>query len=163
MARTSSARKHHGPKDPNQARRLLALAAVRDGASRKDAALAGGMDRQTLRDWVHAYNAGGIADLVNDPLPGRPRKLSAEHRAELKALVEKGPDPETDGIVRWRRIDLKRIAEKRFGVTVDEDTIGRLLRELGFSHMSPRPQHPSQAAGAIEEFKKTSPAPFSRQ
>jgi hypothetical protein len=39
-------------KDAAQARRLLAIAAVLDGASREDAATIGGMDRQTLRDWV---------------------------------------------------------------------------------------------------------------
>ena len=143
-------------KDANQARRLLALAAVRDGQSRAEAARIGGMDRQTLRDWVHAYNDRGIAGLVNDTSPGRPPKLAAEHKQALKELVEKGPDPETDGVVRWRRIDLARIAKTRFGVVVDEDTIGRVLRELGFSHISVRPKHPEQKDGAIEAFKKTS-------
>ena len=88
-------------KDANQARRLLAFAAIRDGLSREVAARMGGMDRQTLRDWVHAYNAKGIDGLVNDKPPGRPSKLSAEHKAEIKTLVETGPDPEKDGIVRW--------------------------------------------------------------
>ncbi len=89
----------------------MALAAVRDGQSRAEAARIGGMDRQTLRDWVHAYNDRGIAGLVNDTSPGRPPKLAAEHKQALKELVEKGPDPETDGVVRWRRIDLARIAK----------------------------------------------------
>jgi hypothetical protein len=40
-------------RDPGQARRLLALAAVREGKSRTEAAVLGAMDRQTLRDWVH--------------------------------------------------------------------------------------------------------------
>ena len=143
-------------KDANQARRLLALAAVRDGVSREAAARLGGMDRQTLRDWVHAFNAGGIGALTNDTSPGRPSKLTAEQKAEIKALVEKGADFETDGIVRWRCADLARIAKESFGVTVSEDTIGRLLRELGFSHVSVRPQHPKQKEGAITTFKKTS-------
>lgn len=143
-------------KDADQARRLLALAAIRDGMSREAAARLGGMDRQTLRDWVHAFNAGGIDALINDTSPGRPSKLSAEQKAEIKALVEKGPDVETDGIVRWRCNDLARIAKERFAVAVDEDTIGRLLRQLGFSHISVRPQHPKQKEGAIETFKKTS-------
>ena len=142
--------------DANQARRLLALAAIGDGMSRAVAARIGGMDRQTLRDWVHAFNDGGVDGLVNDTSPGRPCKLSAEQKAEIKALVEKGPDFEKDGIVRWRCIDLARIAKERFGIAVDEDTIGRLLRRLGFSHISVRPKHPKQKDGAIETFKKTS-------
>ena len=114
------------------------------------------MDRQTLRDWVHAFNAGGVDALINDTSPGRPPKLGTEQKAEIKALVETGADFETDGIVRWRCVDLARIAKERFGITVSEDTIGRLLHELGFSHISVRPQHPKQKQGAIEAFKKTS-------
>src|SRR6476661_2315472 len=90
-------------KDANQARRLLSLAAIRDGMSRTEAARIGGMDRQTLREWVHAYNERGIEGLINATSPGRPAKLSADHKAEIKALVEQGPNLETDGVVRWRR------------------------------------------------------------
>ena len=143
-------------KDANQARRLLALAAVRVGMSRACAAAIGGMDRQTLRDWVHAYNAHGLDGLFNDTSPGRPPKLAAEHKLEIKGLVERGPDIEKDGIVRWRRVDLVRIAEQKFGIKVDEDTMGRVLRELGFSHISARPKHPKQKDGAIDGFKKNS-------
>ena len=141
----------------NQARRLLALAAIRDGMNRSEAARVGGMDRQTLCDWVHAFNDHGIDGLINATSPGRPCKLTAEQKAVIKALVEKGPDPDKDGVVRWRRIDLARIAKERFAVTVDEDTIGRVLRELGFSHISARPRHPEQKEDAIASFKKRSP------
>ena len=143
-------------KDANQARRLLALAAIRDGKNRTEAARIGGMDRQTLRDWVHAFNNHGIDGLINKTPPGRPCKLSAEQKAEIAKLAEAGPDFEKDGLVRWRRVDLARIAKTRFGVTVDEDTIGRVLREQGFSHISARPQHPEQDAEKIENFKKNS-------
>jgi transposase len=144
-------------RDANQARRLLALAAIRDGRTRTEAAEIGGMDRQTLRDWVHAYNARGIDGLVNQPLPGRPPKFTAEHRAELKALVEAGPDVEVDGIVRWRRCDLADRMERQVGVKVDPDTMGRYLRKLGYSYISARPKHPAQKPDAIELFKKRSP------
>jgi transposase len=143
-------------RDASQARRLLALAAIRDGASREAAARAGGMTRQTLRDWVHAYNELGIEGLVNTLPPGRAPKLNAAQKAELKALVENGPDPQVDGVVRWRRVDLKRIAAERFSVSVDEDTIGRVLKELGFAHISARPLAPGQQAEAIATFKKNS-------
>jgi transposase len=143
-------------KNAGQARRLLALAAIRDGMSREAAARIGGMDRQTLRDWVHCFNEAGVDGLVNGKAPGRPSKLSAAQKAEIKMLAEQGPDFEKDGVVRWRRIDLVRIAKDRFGISVDEDTIGRVLRELGFSHISARPQYPEQEDGAIAAFKKTS-------
>ena len=123
---------------------------------RREAARIGGMDRQTLRDWVHAFNERGIEGLVNRKAPGRVPKLSDVHRAEIKKLVEHGPDPEEDGIVRWRRVDLVRIVNKRFGVTVDEDTMGRVLRKLGFSHVSARPKYPAQPDDAVASFQKRS-------
>ena len=49
--------------DGAAARRMLALAQVMDGASRGEAARLVGMDRQTLRDWVHRYNSEGAAQL----------------------------------------------------------------------------------------------------
>lgn len=143
-------------RDANQARRLLALAAVRDGMSREAAATVGGMDRQTLRDWVHAFNAEGPDGLVNDKAPGARPKLSPEQQAEVAQLVAAGPDPKVDGVVRWRCVDLRRIIKARFDVDLDEVSIGRLLRRAGFSHISARPRHPAQAAGVIEDFKKAS-------
>jgi transposase len=93
-------------KDAAQARRLLAIAAVLDGASREDAAKIGGMDRQTLRDWVIRFNDQGPNGLINIPSPGVPPKLGKKHRAFLARLVEEGPIPAVHGVVRWRVCDL---------------------------------------------------------
>ena len=141
-----------------QIRRLLALAAVYDGMSRADAAQIGGMDRQTLRDWVHRFNAEGPDGLTDRPRPGRERWLSKAQMAELAEIVETGPDPAVDGVVRWRRVDLKRVIEERFGVVYSERAISELLARLAFSHISGRPQHPGQDARVIAAFKKTSRA-----
>jgi transposase len=144
--------------DPRQVRRLLALAAVYDGMSRSEAAKAGGMDRQTLRDWAHRFNEEGPEGLKNRPGAGRPRRLTEAQMRELAAIVEAGPDPEVDGVVRWRRIDLKEVIEERFGVVYSERAITDLLAALSFSHISARPQHPRQDPRVIEAFKKTSHA-----
>jgi transposase len=145
-------------KDSNQSRRLLSLAAVADGMSRSDAARVGGMDRQTLRDWVHRFNAAG-PDGLKDAWNGGPEpRLSVAQKEDLAQIVETGPDPVVDGVVRWRRIDLKRIIEERFGVAYHERYVGMLLKELGFSRISARPHHPGQNAGIVEAYKKTSRA-----
>src|SRR6202161_3076612 len=136
-------------KTVNQSRRLLSLAAVRDGMDRGPAARIGGMDRQTLRDWVHRFNEHGPAGLINTKPPGRPSKLSEEQKEELRQLVEAGPDPQVHGVVRWRCVDLKRVLGDRFAVDLSEVSLGRLLKQLGFSHISARPQHPAQDAQAI--------------
>ncbi len=103
-------------KDANQSRRLLSLAAVLDGMSRADAAKIGGMDRQTLRDWVHRFNTHGPAGLKDNRRRGNPRRLSAAQQAELAQIVETGPHRAVDGVVRWRRVDLQHVIEERFGV-----------------------------------------------
>ena len=140
--------------DAGQVRRLLALAAVYDGKDREEAARIGGMDRQTLRDWVHRFNEEGADGLINAKSPGRPPKLSKEQMEELRRLVEAGPDPEKDGVARWRCADLKRVLGARFGVDLSEVSLGRVLKKLGFSHISARPLHPKQDREAIATFKK---------
>ena len=144
--------------NPRQIRRLLALAAVYDGMSRADAARVGGMDRQTLRDWAHRFNEEGPDGLRDRPRSGRPRQLDEAQMCELAEIVETGPDPALDGVVRWRRVDLQRVIEERFGVSYSERAISDLLRALSFSYISGRPQHPRQDPRVLEAFKKTSPA-----
>ena len=144
--------------DVAQSRRLLALAAVVDGMNRTDAARVGGMDRQTLRDWVHRFNEEGLEGLKNRRSPGAPKRLTDAQLAELTQIVEQGPDPDIDGVVRWRRSDLVRVVEERFGVVYAERTMSEILKKLGFSHISTRPKHPGQASEVVEAFKKNFPA-----
>ena len=144
-------------KDVAQARRLLAIAAVLDGASREDAATIGGMDRQTLRDWVIRFNEQGPESLINIPSPGVPPKLDKKHRAFLLRLVEEGPIPAIHGVVRWRACDLIMLLHEEFGLSVSDDTIYRALKDLDFSHVSARPKAYRQDAEAMDTFKKTLP------
>src|SRR5690242_7880039 len=97
--------------------RLIAIANALEGMDRASAARLAGMDRQTLSDWVHRYNAQGIAGLRNRPAPGRKPKLTEGQMAALKAVVLAGPDPEVDKIGRWRIVDLCRWVEERWGIS----------------------------------------------
>jgi len=144
-------------KDARAARRMLAIALVLEGVDRATAAETCGMDRQTLRDWVHRYNAEGLAGLVNRTVPQRPRRLAPTQLAELAAWVEAGPDPARDGVVRWRRKDLQHRIEAVFGVVLHERSVGKQLAALGFRRLSVRPQHPKSDPQAQAAFKKTSP------
>jgi len=144
-------------RDAAQARRLLAIAAVLDGAPRQEAAKSGGMDRQTLRDWVMRFNEQGPDGLINKSSPGAPGKLSQEHKAFLARLVEEGPIPAVHGVVRWRACDLIMRLHEEFGISVSDDTVYRALKDLGFSHVSARPKAYKQDTDAMEAFKKTFP------
>ncbi len=143
--------------DADAARRMLALALVLDGKPRSEAAISCGMDRQILCDWVHRYNAEGLDGLRNRTAPGAKPKLSAEQEREVAELVRRGPDLAEHGVVRWRRIDLARVIEQRYGVKLAERSVGDLLRRLGFRRISVRPRCPEQDAASQEAHKKTFP------
>ena len=144
-------------RDGAQVRRILAVAMVLEGRTRTEAAELNGMDRQTLRDWVHRYNAAGVKGLKSRRSPGRAPALTDLQKAELLDLVLVGPDPEINGVVRWRCVDLQAEVERRFSVKVHENTIGRWLHELGLPRLQPRPYHPKKDPEAETTFKKTSP------
>ena len=144
-------------KDARATRRLLAIAMVLDGHSREVSAEACAMDRQTLCDWVHRYNESGLQGLADRPHPGPRPRLTVEQEAEVAGWVEQGPDLETDGVIRWRRVDLRDRIEARFGISFHKRSIGKLLRRLNFRRISVRPRHPESDEAEQEAFKKTSP------
>jgi len=145
-------------RDASQARRLLAIALILEGICRAQAAQQTGMDRQTLRDWVHRYNEQGVTGLVSRTPPGPTPKLTEAQMAELRQLVIDGPDPKVHKVIRWRCVDLQAEVARRFDVTVDDGTIARWLHKLKLTRLQPRPYHPKKDAEAQEAFKKTSAA-----
>src|SRR3954449_6926471 len=150
-------------RDARAARRMLALALVLEGSPREAAARAAGMDRQTLRDWVHRYNEEGLAGLRDRRRPGPRPRLTPEQEAELETALDRGPDPERDGVVRWRRTDLRALIEACFGVRLHERSVGKVLRRLGFARLSVRPRHPKADEAAQAAFKKASPTWWQRR
>ena len=80
-------------KDGPQARRLLALAAIYDGATRTEAAMIGGVGLQIIRDWVLHFNERGPDGLLNGKSPGQPSKLNDVQRQAIARMIESGPIP----------------------------------------------------------------------
>ena len=120
-------------RDATQSRRLLALAEVYDGGSRTDAST----DRRR-RSADHSRLGAALqrprtGRLVDGKSPGAPSKLNADHRRALAEVVEAGPVPAVDGVVRWRRKDLARWLLETFAISLDETTVGRELKALGFA------------------------------
>ena len=143
--------------DADQVRRLLALAAIYDDATRTEAAAIGGVTLQVVRDWVLRFNARGLGGLIDRKAPGKPPLLNDAHRTALAGVIEGGPIPAVYGVVRWRIIDLCQWVWDEFAISVSKQTLGRELRAMGYRKLSARPRHHAQAEGAIEAFKKTSP------
>jgi transposase len=143
--------------DGPQARRLLTLAAIYDGATRSEAATIGGVGLQIIRDWVLRFNAGGPDGLRNRTPPGQPSKLNGSQRQAIARMIESGPIPAIHSVVRWRLIDLAQWIFEEFRITVAKQTLSRELRAMGYRKLSARPRHHAQAENAIEDFKKASP------
>ena len=132
--------------DAAAARRMLALALVLEGRPRHEAAEYAGMDRQTLRDWVHRYNAEGLAGLRSRARPGAKSRLAPEQLAQLRALIEQGRKPGRSTGRRWTRCELQRVIEERFSVSLHERSVGKLLTRMGLTDgrapVAPRRQRP---------------------
>lgn len=149
-------------RDAAQARRLLAVAAIYDGASRTEAAELAGVTLQIVRDWVIKFNASGAEGLIDRKAPGPASLLSEEHLRALAEIIESGPTPAIHGVVRWRLVDLCQWLFEQFRISVSKQTLSRQLRAMGYRKLSARPRHHAQAEGAIEDFKKVSPRAFAR-
>ena len=162
-------------RDAKAARHMLAIACVLEGQSREDAAETCGMDRQTLRDWVHRFNADGLAGLADLPRQNGPTpRLSPGQEAAVAGWVEQGPDLVRDGVVRWRCVDLQERPDaerqsgigREWGVSLHERTVGKpgkasalpVLRKLAFRRLSVRPQHPKSDPEAQARFRTGSRA-----
>jgi transposase len=143
-------------RDANQARRLLALAAIYDGGSRSDAARIGGVGLQIVRDWVVRFNAEGMDGLIDRKAPGAAPKLNDDQRRALVAMVEAGPIPASHGVVRWRLCDLAQWVWDEFRIAISRQTLSRELRRQGYRKLTARPRHHKQDPNTLDAFKKTS-------
>ena len=148
--------------DADQTRRLLALATIYDGGSRGEAAELAGVGLQTVRDWVLRFNAAGAACLVNGKARGKQPLLNAAQRRELAAVIERGPIPATDGVVRWRLIDLAGWVYDSYGIATSKQTLSRIVRKMGYRKLSARPRHHAQDPEAVAAFKKAFPRAWRR-
>jgi transposase len=144
-------------KDGPQARRLLALAAIYEGATRTEAARIGGVTLQIVRDWVMKFNARGPDGLVDRKPPGQPSRLTDVHRTALMARIDEGPIPSVHGVVRWRLVDLIEWLWEEFRVPISKQTLSREVRALGYRKLSARPRHHARSEAEVSAFKKSSP------
>ena len=156
--RAIARRSKNGP----QARRLLALAAIYDGATRTEAARIGGVTLQVVRDWVVKFNAHGPEGLLNRKPPGQPSRLTNAHRAALATQLDEGPIPAVHGVVRWRLVDLMQWLWEEFRLSISKQTLSRELRAMGYRKLSARPRHHQKSEAAVAAFKKTSPPSWRR-
>ena len=148
-------RRARGEVDRRAAMRMLAIAETLDGANRETAGRRTDMSDQAVSDAIKRYNAEGLAGLYDRPRTGRPHGLTVEPRAELHAIVLKGPDIEAEGLSSFTRDDLVKIVADKWQVKYDPASMGRILRSMNLSRQKTRPSHPKKDPAAAEDLKKS--------
>ena len=149
-------------RDPDQTRRLLALAAIDEGASRTEAAQIGCVTLPIVRDWVLRFNAKGPEGLLTGRAPGAPPRLKGQPREALQAIVDQGPIPAIHGVVRWRLVDLIQGVWEEFRLSISQQTLSRERRAMGYRKLSARPRHHAKSEAAVAAFQKSSPRAWTR-
>src|ERR671913_267617 len=149
-------------RDADQTRRLLALAAIYDGASRTEAAQLGCVTLQIVRDWVLRFNAKGPKGLLTGRAPGATPRLKGQHREALQAIIDQGPIPAIHGVVRWRLVDLMQWLWEEFRLSISKQTLSREVRAMGYRKLSDRPRHHAKSEAEVSAFKKSSPPVWRR-
>jgi transposase len=136
---------------------LIAGAGLGDRAElgREGIAATVGRSRQFVDQWVGRYRRGGIEALVPRRQPGAARRLDREQEAQLRAMLEAGPEP-GEGIAAYNGPILRERIGQRFGKVYSLNGVYKLLHRLGYNDLMPRPRHPGADPAAVEDFKKTS-------
>jgi len=114
-----------------------------------------GFSRRTIQNWIHTYNKQGLAGLNDHSGRGLQCRLNEQQIQWLRQRIEEGPRPE-DGVCVFHGKDIQRIIKRQFGVTYHINSIYRLLRRMGYSYASSRPEHPKGNPQERKAFKKKS-------
>jgi transposase len=115
-----------------------------------------------VRKWVVAFDVHGPAGLLDGKAPGHRPLLNPEQCEALRRIVEAGPNPATDGVVRWRLVDLAQWVYAEFRISISKQTLSRMLRAMGYRKLSARPRHHAQDPAAPAAFKKALPRAWRR-
>ena len=146
-------------KDGPQARRLLTLETIYDGATRTEAARIGGVTLQIIRDWVMRFNARGAVGLLDGKSPGQPTRLNDVQRQAMVRMIESGPIPAIHGVVRWRLIDLSQWIYEEFRITVAKQTLSRSFARWATASSRPAPAIMRKLREPSRILKKVPSAP----
>jgi transposase len=125
------------------------------------AAAKGGVGRQIF-DWVERVNAEGLEGLVRRKAPGSSPNFDVAQRDELARVVERGPNPAVDGVIRWGLLDLVTWVWEEFRISLSDATMSRKMKALAFAKLSARPRHYAQNGERAAVLEKTSPIAWRR-
>jgi transposase len=141
--------------EARRAKRLWIVWQARLGRTAPEIAMGIGVSRRAVQEWVRRYNAEGLAGLETRSGQGRVPILSETERQLVVQRVEAGPQ---DGdVCSLRGVDFQKFIETQFGKLMSPTSVYRLLHQLGYEWLVPRPKHRKNDPDAMAAFKKKSP------
>lgn len=105
------------------------------------------INRASLHRWVKLFKEGDVADIKNASKPSR-SKLSEKQEELVRSWIE------SDHNITIKK--LKIMIEEKFAVDIGKSSVHRLMKKLGFSHITGRRRHYKSKQSLQEEFKKKS-------
>lgn len=141
-------------KNAKLAQRLRLVAFAMEGHTSLEIGQWVDLSQRQVQDWVRRYNQNGVEGLKDRPGRGPNPMLAADEVDQLKARIDAGPGA-GDGVCTLRGKDVQRILEEEFGKVRKLGAVYKLLHQLGYSSLAPRPQHRFADPEAQAAFKKT--------
>lgn len=142
-------------KNPRTAARIRAVYLAMMEKTAPEIAAILGYTIRAVQNWIYAYNRKGIEALKESSGRGNNCKLNLDQTQWLRQRIEQGPLPE-DKVCVFHAADIQGIIEKQFGISYHVRSVRRLLKRLGYSYVSSRPEHPKGDPEKRETFKKKS-------
>ncbi len=140
--------------NPRLARRIQAIALVRQGHSCPEIIEMTGNCRRAIQSWVAKYNAHGLEGLKEQRRSGRRPKLPPTKHRKFCSRIDAGPAKKDSTATLYGK-DIQQILEREFGVIYSLNGVYQLLHRLGYSCLAPRPRHEKADIRVQERFKKT--------
>jgi len=118
--------------------RIRAVQRVQVGESPETVIKTLGFARACIYNWLARYRAGGWHALRTGQRSGRPKKLnSSQIKWVYKAIRDKDPLQLKFTFALWTRSMIAELIKRQFGLKLSLTSVGRLLKQLGFSCQKP--------------------------
>src|SRR3954454_17983753 len=136
--------------------RRVAVAMVRAGKTRIEAAETVGVNRRFVGQWVKAAAQSGEAALAGrrrGRRPGGPKTLSTMQQDRLRGLITQGcPDQFDLSFALWTRQAVRALIVRETGVWLTLSVVGRYLRAWGFTAQRPARRATERQEGAVRAW-----------
>lgn len=140
-------------REAQRAKRIWIVWQARLGQTAPQIAQQIGVSRRAVQEWVRRYNGEGLAGLASRAGQGREPILSEDERRLVAERVEAGP--QKGDVCSLRGVDFQKFLETQFGKLLSLTTVYRLLHELGYEWLVPRPKHRKSDPDAVAVFPKS--------